>query len=359
MKNKGFTLIELMLGLTMAVTIFIIATNLLISLLSTTTKGRRAEEISQTKNDIETDIRTNARWAKQISYQGGVLKLDANEYEIVDGRLLKNGSPLSNETVIVENLQVTKQTVVTPVTSPGAGHGLIGKYYNGRNFDTLVETHLDFEIDFNWGRGKPSNQLGVDRYSIQWSGQVEIPQSGRYTFYTLSDDGVRLWINNVQIINNWTDHGKVENRASSDYEGGKLYDIRLEYYESTADSLISLLWSGPGIAKQIVPSKYLHEVSAQSSLQIDFDLLHREASTVHDAVSLFVSPREGVIENIDPTPVSPSPTAQPTIQPSGSSQSTATPTPTVPSSIKPSTPTAIPTPRPPTPPPSPTAKPLP
>ena len=41
--------------------------------------------------------------------------------------------------------------------------------------------------------------LTADTFSARWTGQIEAPYSGTYTFYTVSDDGVRLWVNGVQL----------------------------------------------------------------------------------------------------------------------------------------------------------------
>ena len=64
------------------------------------------------------------------------------------------------------------------------------------------------------GSGAPVSGFGVDTFSVRWTGEV-VPQfSETYRFYTSSDDGVRLWVNNQQIVNNWTDHGTTENSGT-------------------------------------------------------------------------------------------------------------------------------------------------
>jgi len=39
---------------------------------------------------------------------------------------------------------------------------------------------------------------------------VQAQYTEEYTFYTISDDGVKVWVNGVLLINNWTDHGTKE-----------------------------------------------------------------------------------------------------------------------------------------------------
>jgi len=45
--------------------------------------------------------------------------------------------------------------------------------------------------------------MPVDDFSIRWTGQVQPLYSGVYTFYTTSDDGSRLYVNNQLVVNAW------------------------------------------------------------------------------------------------------------------------------------------------------------
>ena len=96
--------------------------------------------------------------------------------------------------------------------------------------------------------------MSTDYFSILWLGQITPPTTGLYTFYTNTDDGVRLFVNNQLLINNWTVHSPFENTASVYLEGGKKYNLLLEYYENQGGASIQLSWSYPGQTKQIIPT---------------------------------------------------------------------------------------------------------
>ena len=49
---------------------------------------------------------------------------------------------------------------------------------------------------------------------MRWTGQVQAPVTGNYTFSTVTDDGVRLWINGVLLIDAWTDQAAKTNTAA-------------------------------------------------------------------------------------------------------------------------------------------------
>src|SRR5258708_18151897 len=96
----------------------------------------------------------------------------------------------------------------------GSGSGLTGQYYDNIDFTNLKVTRTDATVNFYWGSGSPDPSIGPDTFSVRWTGQVQAQFNETYTFYTDSDDGIRLWVNGQLIINNWTDHAPTEDSAT-------------------------------------------------------------------------------------------------------------------------------------------------
>lgn len=143
------------------------------------------------------------------------------------------------------------------------GNGLSATYFDNANFTGTTVTRVDPTVDFNWASGSPAAGIGVDTFSVRWTGQVEPPVSGTYTFYTQSDDGVRLCVNGQQVINNWTDHASTENSGTIAMTAGLRYDIRMEFYENGGSALARLSWSsGASVPKAVVPSGRLFPTAA-------------------------------------------------------------------------------------------------
>jgi hypothetical protein len=69
---------------------------------------------------------------------------------------------------------------------------------------------------------------------------------------------VRLFVNNVQVVNNWTDHGATENSGTVALTAGQLYDIRMEFYENGGAAVARLSWAAPGLAKEVIPRANLY-----------------------------------------------------------------------------------------------------
>jgi PA14 domain-containing protein/Big-like domain-containing protein/carbohydrate binding protein with CBM6 domain/fibronectin type III domain protein/strictosidine synthase-like protein len=143
-------------------------------------------------------------------------------------------------------------------TPPPNGTGLRGQYYDNSNLTNLKLTRTDATVNFTWGTGAPATGIGADTFSVRWTGQVQARFSQTYTFYTTSDDGVRLWVNGVQIINNWTNHSSTENSGTIALVANQKYDILMEYYENTGSAVAKLSWSSASQAKQIIPQIQLY-----------------------------------------------------------------------------------------------------
>jgi len=143
----------------------------------------------------------------------------------------------------------------------GTGSGLRGEYFASKNLTRSTLTRVDPNVDFSWGSAAPNSALPADRFSARWTGQVSPRFSGSTTFYTVSDDGIRLWVNGQLLIDNWTDHGTTENSASITLTAGQKYDLKLEYYEATGGAVSRLLWSSACEAKQAIPKAQLYPAS--------------------------------------------------------------------------------------------------
>jgi len=151
----------------------------------------------------------------------------------------------------------TSSSTTPPPTPPGTGTGLRGDYYSGVGFGTFVTTRTDSSVDFSWS-GSPAANVPADNFSVRWTGQIVAPVTGMYTFSTVSDDGVWLWVGNNLLISNWTDHPPTTNTSVGVWlQGGQLYPVKLEYYDRSDGAVIQLMWTYPGQGMQVIPQSAL------------------------------------------------------------------------------------------------------
>ena len=146
----------------------------------------------------------------------------------------------------------TKEFVVL-----GSGGGLTGTYFSELEFKGTSFKRIDETVDFAWGEKSPKDVEPGD-YSVRWTGFVEPLYSEEYTFITASDDGVRLWVNGRKLVDNWTDHGVVEDSGKVRLEALKRYEIKLEYFQGWGDSCIRLYWSSRSQEREVIPRTQLY-----------------------------------------------------------------------------------------------------
>ncbi len=91
------------------------------------------------------------------------------------------------------------------------------------------------------------------QFSVRWTGFVTASAGGEYQFHTVSNDGVRLWVNDQALIDNWTDHPEKEDHGTIRLEAGQSVPVRLEYFYGGGQGVAKLLWTRPGRPKEIVP----------------------------------------------------------------------------------------------------------
>ncbi|MFW6161244.1 MAG: lamin tail domain-containing protein, partial [Planctomycetota bacterium] len=139
----------------------------------------------------------------------------------------------------------------------GQHAGLRGHYYNNEGFTDLGLLRTDATVDFNWGTGSPDPDIEADTFSVRWTGQAVPRYTEAYTFYTVSDDGVRLWVDDVLLVDNWTNHSATENSGTIYLEADRAYSVRLEHYEHGGSAVARLLWSSPSQPKEPIPQSRL------------------------------------------------------------------------------------------------------
>ena len=130
-------------------------------------------------------------------------------------------------------------------TTDKAASGLSVDFYNGQHFDKLVANRLEKIIDFDWNDGSRPQEVNQHYYSIRFSGQIFSREAGEYTFVTTSNDGIRLWVNDQLVIDNWTDHGVTINMGEIILKANTCYNLKMEYYQTLGGAITKLAWITP------------------------------------------------------------------------------------------------------------------
>jgi uncharacterized repeat protein (TIGR03806 family) len=137
------------------------------------------------------------------------------------------------------------------------GTGLTGEYRTNqvKTFTgSPTVTRIDPTVNFSWS-GAPATGVSSDNFTTRWIGTVVPAYTEAYTFYTETDDGVKLWVNNELIIDKWLPQSPTEWPASKTLtlNAGQAYTIKMEYFEGTSGATAKLRWSSASTPKGIIP----------------------------------------------------------------------------------------------------------
>lgn len=143
-----------------------------------------------------------------------------------------------------------------PDDAPPTGGGLVGLYFDQETFDGKQVERVDATIDFRWGERRPHDQIEPHTFSVRWSGYIVPPESGSYVFLLEADDGVRLWIEDEQILDSWAYQHDARPSRPVEMEAGRPYRIRLDFHQSWGPSSCRLLWQR-GAVREVVPAGVL------------------------------------------------------------------------------------------------------
>ena len=167
--------------------------------------------------------------------------------------------------------------------------------FNGEVIDTMQWT-------FDLGTGAPSfeaygnsspdfvpDNFPKDNFSVRWDGSIQIDVTDEYTFYIISDDGVRLSIADSIIIDNWHPQPPTEKSGTIVLEQGMSYPIIIEYFEDSGGEAIIFGWESTLLSKQLVPSSHLSTPDGRKGLK----------GTYYENKDLYQDDNEDLVTRVD------------------------------------------------------------
>ena len=140
-----------------------------------------------------------------------------------------------------------------------AGNGINFKYYEGENWTMIPNLSMlkpkatgkakEFRIQYALHRD--------EQYALEFDAYLKIDSAGEYRFYTYSDDGSKLYIDDKEVVNNDGSHGAKEKTGDTKLEKG-LHKIKVTYFNEGGGQWLEVFYRGPGVPRQIIPASALY-----------------------------------------------------------------------------------------------------
>jgi beta-glucosidase len=145
--------------------------------------------------------------------------------------------------------RLTPTYTVVPAASLSTGfegeqvEGVLGEYWPNNAFEgePAIE-RVDRRMDFRWTLSSPGRGIPYDWYSARWTGTLTVPAEGVSRIGIEGNDGYRLWLDGELLIDNWRKQSYGVRMADVSLEAGRSYDLRVEYFESTGNAWLKLVW---------------------------------------------------------------------------------------------------------------------
>lgn len=203
----------------------------------------------------------SVRWTRSIAMPGGVYRFLARSQDGV--RVWVNGALLFDEWRSGQN--ATFESEIT--LQPGQMLDVRVEYYHASG---LARVHVwaepqtqypqwrgaymadpnlqgqpvlirnDQDINFDWGTGAPAAGLPANNFSVIWIRTLSFMTSA-YRFNAVVDDGMRLYVDGVLVIDAWQDGTARQVSGTVNLIGGQ-HDITVTYYERVDTAQIRVWW---------------------------------------------------------------------------------------------------------------------
>ena len=123
----------------------------------------------------------------------------------------------------------TSLPTATPGPPPPAAQGWQVAYFANANLEGSPVAYDDVPaINFNWGYGSPNPAVPVDYFSARYERLLNL-QQGYYRISALADDGVRIWVDNELLMDEW--HGATGTQYVVSRWLAGTHQVRVEYME--------------------------------------------------------------------------------------------------------------------------------
>ncbi|MCO5170525.1 MAG: Ig-like domain-containing protein [Planctomycetes bacterium] len=181
----------------------------------------------------------------EVSLEQGLMQL--NSPLSTHGKAIMGSSEVASLAAAVDGGALKQLIPSANLRTASNGAGLDGAYFPAIDFTGTPVRRVDAQVNFDWGTGSPAAGIPADGFSARWTGKVRVTAAGAYTFFTRTDDGVRLWINGALVIDRFVNQGPTEHASPAITLAAGDHDIRMDYFENTGGAVAELRWSSPAL----------------------------------------------------------------------------------------------------------------
>jgi hypothetical protein len=164
---------------------------------------------------------------------------------------------LKEVVVATFDIPVNPELLESGVPKAGKGYGVLAAYHDRPNFKGRVIYRIDRTVNHQWRSRQPVFDLPRDYFSVRWSGELDPPVTGEYTFTLHANDGGKLRVGGLNLgrweaLSGFREVGKVT------LQSGKRVPFQFEFFDNYGEASARVLWKGPGFQEMPISPTQLY-----------------------------------------------------------------------------------------------------
>jgi beta-glucosidase len=161
---------------------------------------------------------------------------------------IKNRAPKSTEILFDAGSDVADDSPILSnipedALSNGNKKGLKAEYFDNMELKgTPFLTRTDKNIDFDFVSNSPLPGKNT-KFSVRWSGDLSVPETGIYYLGFTGDDGYRVYLDNKLLFESWKDQGPATKKAKIELVKDTKHKLNIEYYQNLGGAIAKFQWT--------------------------------------------------------------------------------------------------------------------
>jgi hypothetical protein len=189
---------------------------------------------------------------------------------------------------------VNQNQLRTPENPANAVAGVDYQYYEGAfsqlpDFATLPVVKSGIVSGFD----VPGVQPRDFDYAVRFTGYLQAPTSGQYSFFVFSDDGAQLFVGSTLVVSNDGVHDDAQEHAGTIGLQAGTHAVTLTYFQGQGGGRLTVFYQGPDGVRRLLPASSLVRVSALASTMSQASRLSESAVVTTSALQLYPNPSTG------------------------------------------------------------------
>lgn len=214
----------------------------------------------------------SARWTRALTFRAGRyrfttrthdgVRLWVNNQLLIDRWRDQRVTTWNAEITLTEGTHLLKMEYynasgagiasLTWTTISGSADTWRGEYFNNANLSgTPAFTREDTALNFHWGNASPGAGVAGPNWSARWNTQRAVTLPGYYTVTATADDGIRVWVDNNLLIDEWHDQSPTT-YAALVYLNVGMHEWRVEYYNRGGIAAIGVSITPGAVASDVL-----------------------------------------------------------------------------------------------------------